>query len=217
MQYIGFRTKQTGIYKITNTINGKIYIGRTSNFNRRYVQYLYDFENQRSRSVNQHFLNSVNKYGLDNFEFEELYYCFTEDESLVLEIEFMNMYKSTNSEFGYNKRQDSEGGMIVSNETSLKISNRLKKEWRLGVRDGHSEKLKASWENRDRVKQSELFSKSLTKWYYVVNENYDNKLFYKDLVDIGLKNSIGKFSEKKSNKVVFKDFIIERFEYEDES
>lgn len=215
MRYVGFRTKQAGIYKITNTANGKVYIGRTSNFQRRYGQYLYDFEHRRSRTINSHLLNSIKKYGSNVFEFEEIYYCFTEDESLALEIEFMSVYNSTNSSFGYNKRQDSEGGMIVSNETSLKISNRLKKEWSLGVRDGHSEKLKASWKNRDRVKQGNLFSKSLTKWYYVVNEDYENKLFYKDLVDIGLKNSTGKFSEKKSNKVVFKDFIIERFEYED--
>lgn len=215
MRYVGFRTKQTGIYRITNIVNGKVYIGRTSNFQRRYGQYLYDFEHQRSRTINSHLLNSIRKYGCDVFEFEEIYYCFTEDESLILEIEFMNMYNSTNSKFGYNKRQDSEGGMIVSNETSLKISNRLKKEWDLGVRDGHGEKLKASWENRDRVKQGILFSKVLTKWYYIVNEDYENKIFYKDLVDMGLKNSISKFSDKKSNKVKFKNFIIERFKYED--
>ena len=214
MKRVGFNTKSRGIYKITNTINGKVYIGRTNNFYKRYHQHLTAYRKQDPKKSNQYLLNSYNKYGFDNFTFEEIYYCLCEDECKTMENHFMGLYNSHDSSFGYNLRKDTDGGMLVSEETSAKISKRLKAEWASGVRDGHSDKLKNAWVDRDREVQSLLMSKTLTKYYYCINDCFSVKLHYKDLVELGLKSVISNFFRKKSDRVLCKGYIVERFRYE---
>ena len=58
------------IYKITNNINGKIYIGKT-NFLKpedRWKQHLR--EAKRKRCEKRPLYSAINKYGKDNFNFE---------------------------------------------------------------------------------------------------------------------------------------------------
>ena len=201
---------KSGIYIITNEVNGKVYIGRTNNFWRRYHQYKYSFNTGKIKHINQHFLNSMNKYGFENFSFRIVTKC-TQKEALELELLYMYLFESYDKTKGYNKRLDTDGGMIVSKETSNKISNRLKKEWATGVRSQHSEKLKESWKSRDRAAQGEQFSKYLTKYYYVINDNHDEPLTYKDLQERGYRNCICSFHRTKRDRVKYKDVIIERF------
>ena len=214
MKYIGFKTKSCGIYKITNVVNGKVYIGRTSNFYKRHHQHLTAYRRQDSTKSNQYLINSYNKYGFDNFTFEEIYYCLCKDESKFMEQYYMELYNSFDSDVGYNLRKDTEGGMLTSKATSHKITERLKKEWESGIRDDHGEKLKASWEYRDHEAQSKLMSKTLTKYYYCINDNLDERLHYKELVELGLSWAIGKFKRSNSDRISLKGFIVERFKYE---
>lgn len=199
-----------GIYKITNLINKKVYIGRTKNFKRRYGQYLYDFKFRRIKNINVYLLNSMEKYGFDNFTFEIINICSLED-SLKLEVEYMKLFKSLDGKYGYNLRSDSEGGMITSKRTSSKISERLKQEWKQGKRFKHSEKLTESWKNRNRKNQADVMSKNLTKYYYIINNNFEEKLNYNKLVEKGYKNVISSFHRKKNDSVIFKGMKIERF------
>jgi len=63
----------TCIYKIVNTINGKIYVGSAVNFRKRKNLHL---KNLRDRKHgNKHLQLSFNKYGLDNFVFEIIELC----------------------------------------------------------------------------------------------------------------------------------------------
>lgn len=62
-----------GIYKITNTVNGKCYIGRTSNFERRW--YLHRWKLNSNKCENQHLQNAWNKYSENAFEFSILELC----------------------------------------------------------------------------------------------------------------------------------------------
>jgi len=208
---------ECGIYKITNIINGKCYIGRTADFYRRYHQYKYGFNSRKVKYINEHFLNSMIKYGFDSFIFEIIELC-SFDETLVKEVNYMKEFKSTDKNYGYNKRSDSLGGVLTSDETRDKISRRLKKEWSEGVRKNHGTKLKKSWENgdRDRSVQSRRMTKSLTKYYYVLDENETTKYFYKDLVNMSLSGVVQKFYKKQCNKVIFKGFVIERFSVDKE-
>ena len=88
----------------------------------------------------------------------------------------------------------------------------MKQEWKEGIRSNHSKKLKESWKNRDKEKQSKILTKTLTKWVYYLEE--DKPLYYKDLVELGLKNCITTFCIKKCNKIKFKNFIITRVKIE---
>lgn len=206
---------QEGVYKITNIINGKCYIGRTSCFYRRSHHYIYDFHNQRSRQINEYLLRSMNKHGLDNFTFCVIEIC---DKEIVedRELFWMDYFQSTNRDIGYNLRKDKSGAMIVHDSTRKKISERLKVEWENGVRSGHSDKLKQSWETRDREAQGKLFTEIKTKYNYKVSTvDTEQIVLYKGLVEMKLHGVLGKFAKYKTDVVDFKGFTIERIRVND--
>jgi hypothetical protein len=151
------------------------------------------------------------KYGVDSFEMFPLEFV---DEELISERElwWMKHLNSLSRHKGYNLRSDSSSGMHVHDETRKKISNRIRKEWEDGKRDGHSEKLKESWKNRDRVAQGKTLSTTLTKYSYVVTyeDGHIEYCSYKELQGKGLSNVIAKFHKKKSNLEIFKNVTIER-------
>ena len=201
---------QGSIYKITNIVNGKCYIGRTSDFYRRSHHYVYDFNNQRSRQINEYMLRSMIKHGIEKFTFSVIEVC---DQDIMEERElfWMRYFNSTSRDFGYNLRTDECGAMIVHDLTRKKISERLKKEWADGVRSKHSEKLKISWESRDRDKQGSLFSKIKTKYqYHIKSDDVDKIILYPELKEMKLHGCINKFAKYKTDVVDFKGFRIER-------
>ena len=52
------------IYKFTNLVNGKVYIGQTQDFGMRMTRY------KGNNFTNPHFSYAVEKYGIENFEIE---------------------------------------------------------------------------------------------------------------------------------------------------
>ncbi len=90
------------IYKITNTVNGKVYIGQTT-------QKLYKRWADHCSSVNKSckaLHNSIKKYGKDAFICEAILSCVNKDNLNWAESYFIKFYNSF-GEFGYNL---SEGG-----------------------------------------------------------------------------------------------------------
>lgn len=63
------------IYKVTNNINGKMYIGKTEDINPidRWDCHLRDY--RKNRCEKRPFYNALNKYGVDNFTFEVIDSC----------------------------------------------------------------------------------------------------------------------------------------------
>jgi len=66
--YYHGKSNQSGIYKITNVQNGKVYYGSTKNFRMRAVGHLSDLKN--GRHSNPPLQHAFNKYGEDAFMFE---------------------------------------------------------------------------------------------------------------------------------------------------
>ena len=58
-----------GIYKYENKINGKIYIGLSTNIENRYKQHLYDAEHLEERRCSG-IDYAIKKYGIENFDFQ---------------------------------------------------------------------------------------------------------------------------------------------------
>lgn len=56
-----------GIYKITNKVNGRFYIGSSSNIKRRWGHHKSNLRN--GTHINSHLQNSYDKHGEDQFEF----------------------------------------------------------------------------------------------------------------------------------------------------
>lgn len=67
--------KISGIYKITNLINGKVYIGSAVNIQKRWRR------EKQGKEINIYFVRALKKYGIENFKFEILEEC--EKEKLI--------------------------------------------------------------------------------------------------------------------------------------
>ena len=92
------------IYKITNLINNKVYIGQTRRtFNERYcgkgvgISRVY-----WSTRCNSHLHTSIQKYGFDNFKVEIIEQCNTIEELNQREKYYIALYKCTDPKCGYN-------------------------------------------------------------------------------------------------------------------
>lgn len=103
------------IYKYTNKINNKIYIGQTCKSLEERAQ------KGRNYKGSRHFYNAIQKYGWDNFTVEILEDNLTCEEANEREVFYIALYNSTDIRIGYNLR---EGGLnsAVSEETRKKIS-----------------------------------------------------------------------------------------------
>lgn len=90
-----------GIYKITNKVNNKCYIGCSKSIKDRWTAHKNDSHNPNDKCYNTKFYRALRKYGIDNFNFEVLEEC-SVDLLFKKEIEYIQSFNSTNDEYGYN-------------------------------------------------------------------------------------------------------------------
>lgn len=93
------------IYKYTNKINQKVYIGQTNNFVKRRNGHKSAALNPQSNDYNLPFHNAIRKYGWDNFDFEvleEIDDSFGREYLDEREKFFIDFYKSLTIYGGYN-------------------------------------------------------------------------------------------------------------------
>ena len=116
------------IYKATNIISNKSYIGQTiRNFEIRKKEHIRNSINLKHKDFNCHFYRALRKYGKDNFIWEIIEIYKNSDKNIVYEMLFkleefyVNKYNSFKK--GYNSDIGGKGskGRIVSNETRLKL------------------------------------------------------------------------------------------------
>lgn len=93
------------IYKYTNKINGKIYIGQTNNIQKRKNGHRSAANNQKAHEYNDAFHAALRKYGEENFNFEiveEINEAFGRDYLNERERFFIKLFNSHISQNGYN-------------------------------------------------------------------------------------------------------------------
>jgi len=115
------------IYKCTNLLNGKIYIGQTTNP----LWYRADQHFRETRSVkkNTYFHNAINKYGAENFHFEQIDDADTIEDLNKKEQYWIQFYHSNDKKIGYNL--DSGGSnCLKSDSTKEKIGAIKKENWK---------------------------------------------------------------------------------------
>ena len=119
--------KICGIYCIENILDGKKYIGKSTNFKKRIISHKFSLRLNKESEYIQH---AWNKYGEDSFRFYMLIECISDDDLLdQLEIFYIKYLHSHASEWGYNLSwggSKTRQGMKSSEETKRKQSDSLK-------------------------------------------------------------------------------------------
>lgn len=106
------------IYKTTNIINGKIYIGQDSNNNPKYI------------GSGKILKKAIKNYGKENFKKEIIEYCTSITDLNEKEIYWIKFYNSTDKNIGYNI---AHGGYInlhkIGSTHSDEVKNKMKDSW----------------------------------------------------------------------------------------
>lgn len=116
------------VYKITNLINDKIYIGKASDIRKRWNAHKTAARLQDPKDFTI-IHRALRKYGFDNFQIEELSNHETEKEALEQEIYIIEKLQSRNRNVGYNITAGGEG------TTGLKLSQESKNKMRKAKKD----------------------------------------------------------------------------------
>lgn len=111
----------TGIYKIENTVNNKVYIGQSKDIEARWYQHIHSLEH--GWHDNRHLQNSWNKYGQSSFSFSVIELC-EEDKLTEREQYWIDFYGGINSDKTYNAK-DADCTGKLSDESKRKISQSL--------------------------------------------------------------------------------------------
>lgn len=108
------------IYAVTNLINGKKYVGRTSNPEARFARHKLDARNGSDLVFHM----AIRKYGEDSFEMEIIDKCESVEEAIELEKKFISELKTHihESSGGYNMTSGGDG--FSSEETSFYLNKR---------------------------------------------------------------------------------------------
>ena len=139
-----------GIYKVTNKINGKVYIGQSVDIGRRWRQHM-------TAEDDSYFHKAIQKYGVENFEWEVIEQCKKKDLD-EREIYWIEYYDSFNK--GYNCTKGG-GGNSGEGSPNWKGGISLDPEYSKEYSKKHYEA------NKEQKKQ---YSKQHYKQYYEVHK-----------------------------------------------
>lgn len=114
------------VYKLTNKIDGKVYIGKSSNPHQRLIRHLSIAKTGGNKKHDYQYLHrAINKHGKENFVFEIIEICSSDQEAFQREKYWIEYYQSNILDKGYNLNEGGLGGGSPSNETKEKISRSL--------------------------------------------------------------------------------------------
>lgn len=130
------------VYKITNTINGKVYIGQTINtLEKRFNRHKTDALNN---ILNTHFARAIRQYGIDAFAAEIIDTAKTQEELTEKEQYWIHFYNSVQE--GYNETDAAEkcGGNTYQskNDEEMSIIRQKLSESKRGGKNPRAEKVK---------------------------------------------------------------------------
>jgi len=153
--------RQSGIYIITNTVNGNFYIGSSVHVRVRIVEHLWSLRNNRHR--NKYLQSAWNKYGEECFVFAPLLYC---DRSMTLYYEQTCLDKLKPE---YNFAKDAKAPMLgvsFSDEHKRKIGDAHKGELssRYGTHLSEDQKQHLSEVNKGKQFSDETRAKMREAW-----------------------------------------------------
>lgn len=174
MNRVGF------IYKTTNLINGKIYIGQ--HIGKVFDSYL---------GSGSYFLNAVKKYGKENFKREILRYCYSQHELDIWEMVMIRKYNATDKNIGYNILPGTANEFGSGSPAKLP---RVRKK----MSEAMSKRLESGWRPLHYLKEKDYEEHSkFMKEYYKTHEPWNKG---KKMDDITKHPMYGKHHSEESRK-----------------
>ena len=167
------------VYKHTNKLNGKVYIGITGQDVER--RWRHNGSGYRKCLL---FYRAIEKHGWDNFQHDILYDGLTKEEAEILEQKLIEEYKSNDPSAGYNIANGGNANS-VSEETKKKISETLKRNY---IKENHHNYGK-KFSDEFRKKLSDAHKGKISKEEH---PNYGNKMSYEQ------RNKISKTLKEKN-------------------
>lgn len=156
------------IYKITNQINNKVYIGQTLlTPEQRFQKHI----QKAKRKTNRYLYDAMNLYGYNNFNIEIIDNCIDRNEMNTKEMFWISFYNSNNKNYGYNMTPGGGGGRMTP-EIYEKIAAKHR-----GVPLSEEHKKKISNANKGRIISEEhklVISKAQTG--KILSEEHKQKL-----------------------------------------
>lgn len=157
------------IYKATNKINGKVYIGQTvCSFHKRKLKH---FSKANEKKPSMHFHRALKKYGKSNFTWEIIENCNSKQELDDMEFHYIKQYDSFKN--GYNMTFGGEGtiGRVCKESTKRKISKT-----KTGVKFDAEMRAKWSRVHKGRKKSKshvKAVAKSVSRYWEITYPNGD--------------------------------------------
>ena len=168
-------SNDSGIYKITNIINNKVYIGSAVSF---YFRKSYHFSMLKyNKHFNQHLQRAYNKYGVENFIFEIIEYI-----ERTKELENIDVFKKVllnREDYWINFYRDNFGKESVynireraHNNLGLKWTDEMRKNFSESVKGEKNHQYGKSPSPETRKKQSDALT---GKYMGINNLNYGKR------------------------------------------
>lgn len=164
-----------GIYKITNTINNKCYIGQSIDLTKRIAYHKRALKGKYHE--NNHLQKAVKKYGINNFTYEILCECRVDE---LDELERMYIVQYDSIENGYNLETGGSSNKGMNEETKKKISETKKQNMTEEQREYYANFLRAlpplSPEGRKKLSQSLMGHKTSEETRKKISESQKGKI-----------------------------------------
>lgn len=197
---------KSGIYKITNLINNKVYIGQAEDIHKRYNQHhKYEYK-YRKYKLYQAFI----KYGLDNFKIEVVELCKPEEmnEKEIYWIQYYDSFKN-----GYNMTLGGQNltPNLHSSETEKK--RRATREKNDSLKGENHPRAKLTNDEVIQIRQRYKDGESLSNIYEDYKELYKNKSTFSNIIkgrtykNVG--NQLNKDEIRHGGSVITKETVLE--------
>jgi len=187
---------KTGIYKILNNVNNKVYIGSATNIGKRWRDHKWYLNHNKHH--NSHLQASWNNYGSDSFEFSILLEC-SIDELLEKEREYTLKYNSLNNKYGYNVNEPQK--IFLERKCSQQAKD-LSSQRMLGKNNpmyGKFGKLHPKFKMKMSEENKKLLSDKAKKRRG--NDSNHSKLTENDVIEIRDKYKNGNYTQTELSKI----------------
>lgn len=192
------------IYKATNVINGKSYIGYTKNFLKRKSVHK---KNAADQNINFYFYQAIRKHGWDNFKWEIIYESWDEKHCLIVMEPFFISEYNTFGENGYNMTRGGERGPDNIKRKPLTVQQ--KKNISIGTK-------KSALKGKDHPmygsKANENFIKSSKTSMLGKNHSEETKKKQSESRKLYLKNNKNGMTGKKHSEDTLKKMKLKRMD-----